>query len=128
MLYPNLLNYKSFHRLNRLYQYFLSKQLSLQPRPPIMSQEEVYQDENDELFEYHRIEVDPKQSLLRIDKFLMDRLANVTRNKVQTSIKDGFVKVNDQPIKPNYRVHPKDVITVSFPEPPRDTEVIPEDI
>lgn len=128
MLYPNLLNYKSFHRLNRLYQYFLPNSYLCSQDPPIMSQEEVYQDENDELFEYHRIEVDPKQSLLRIDKFLMDRLANVTRNKVQTAIKDGFVKVNDQPIKPNYRVHPKDVITVSFPEPPRDTEVIPEDI
>lgn len=93
-----------------------------------MSQEEVFQDENDELFEYHRIEVDGRQSLLRIDKFLMDRLANVTRNKVQTAIKNGFVKVNDQAIKPNYRVHPKDIITVSFPEPPRDTDVVPEEI
>ena len=31
-------------------------------------------------------------------------------------------------IKPNYKVHPKDVITVLFPEPPRDTEVVPENI
>ena len=38
-----------------------------------MEQEEDFQEENDELYEYHRIEVDPKQSMLRIDKFLMER-------------------------------------------------------
>ena len=85
-------------------------------------------DLNDELFEYHRIEVDPGQSLLRIDKFLMFRLSNVTRNKVQAAIKDGFVKVNEKEVKSNYKVHPKDIITVSFPYPQRDTEVIPEEI
>jgi 23S rRNA pseudouridine1911/1915/1917 synthase len=90
---------------------------------PVISNEE-----DDELFEHHRIVADPKQSLLRIDKFLMDRLPNVTRTKIQGGIKEGFVKVNDTEIKPNYRVHPMDVITVLFPEPPRDTEVVPEDI
>jgi 23S rRNA pseudouridine1911/1915/1917 synthase len=83
---------------------------------------------DDELFEHHRIVADPGQSLLRIDKFLIDRLPNVTRTKVQNGIHDGFVKVNDKPIKPNYKIHPDDVITVSFPEPPRDTDVKPENI
>jgi len=90
--------------------------------------EEEFQEENDELYEYHRIEVDGGQSLLRIDKFLMDRLSNSTRNKIQAAIKDGFVKVNDKEVKSNYKVHPKDVITVSFPYPPRETDVIPENI
>jgi len=85
-------------------------------------------DQDDELFEHHRIVADPKQSLIRIDKFLMDRLPNVTRTKIQAGISDGFVKVNDNAVKPNYRVHPNDIITVSLPEPPRDTEVVPEDI
>jgi len=85
-------------------------------------------DGNDELFEHHRIVADPKQSLLRIDKFLLDRLPNVSRNKLQDSIKNGFVQVNGNEIKPNYKVRPEDVITVNLPEPPRDTEVIPEDI
>lgn len=85
-------------------------------------------EENDDLFEHHRIVADPKQTLLRVDKFLMDRLPNVTRNKIQDGIKDGFVKVNDGDVKPNYKVHPNDVITVSLPEPPRETEVIPENI
>jgi 23S rRNA pseudouridine1911/1915/1917 synthase len=83
---------------------------------------------DDELFEHHRIVADPGQSSLRVDKFLFDRLPNVTRTKIQNGIHDGFVKVNDHPIKPNYKVHPNDVITVLFPEPPRDTDVKPENI
>ena len=83
---------------------------------------------DDELFEHHRIVADPGQSLLRVDKFLIDRLPNVTRTKIQNGIHDGFVKVNEKPIKPNYKIHPNDVITVSFPEPPRDTDVKPENI
>lgn len=93
-----------------------------------MIDEELPEDNDDELFEHHRIVADTRQGLVRIDKFLMDRLPNVTRTKIQTGIHDGFVKVNDKSIKPNYKVHPNDVITVSFPEPPRDTDVVPENI
>jgi len=86
------------------------------------------EEQDDELFEHHRIVADPKQSLIRIDKFLMARLPNVTRTKIQGGIHEGFVKVNEKQIKPNYKVHPSDIITIAFPEPPRDTEVIPENI
>ena len=85
-------------------------------------------DEQDELFEHHRIVADKGQVPYRIDKFLMDRLPNVTRNKVQQGIKDGFVLVNGEAVKPNYKVHPADEIVVALPEPPRDTEVVTEDI
>ncbi|WP_420317409.1 RluA family pseudouridine synthase [Ekhidna sp.] len=81
-----------------------------------------------DLYEHHHIVVDAGQELLRIDKFLMDRLPNVTRNKVQAGIKDGFVKVNGFDVKPNYKVHPGDEISVMLPEPPRDEELVPEDI
>jgi 23S rRNA pseudouridine1911/1915/1917 synthase len=83
---------------------------------------------DDELFEHHRIVADPGQSLIRIDKFLIDRLPNVTRTKIQDGIHSGFVKVNEKTIKPNYKIHPNDVITVSLPEPPRDSDVKPENI
>src|SRR6187549_3382835 len=89
---------------------------------------EEIEEEDDELFEHHRIVADAKQGLVRIDKFLMARLPNVTRTKIQNGIHEGFVKVNDKSIKPNYKVHPHDVITVSLPEPPREGEVTPEDI
>lgn len=82
----------------------------------------------DELYEHYRFVADPGQQLLRIDKYLMDRIANATRNKIQAGIKDGYVLVNDETIKANYKVRPGDVITVELPEPPRETEVVPEDI
>ncbi len=94
-----------------------------------MSKEDIALEEDDDaLFEHHRIVADAKQGLVRIDKFLMARLPNVTRTKIQNGIREGFVKANDKSIKPNYKVHPHDVLTVSFPEPPRDTEVLPENI
>jgi 23S rRNA pseudouridine1911/1915/1917 synthase len=86
------------------------------------------EDQDDELFEHYRIVADPGQALVRIDRFLMDRLPNVTRTKIQTGIHAGFVRVNEKDIKPNYKVHPNDIITVSLPQPPRETEVIPENI
>jgi len=90
--------------------------------------EEIIDDQEDGLFEHHRIVVDKGQALLRIDKFLMARIANATRTKIQDAIHLDFIKVNDKTIKPNYKVHPGDVVTVMLPEPPRDTEVIPENI
>ena len=94
-----------------------------------MSQnEEIIEDPEEILFEHHRIVVDQGQALLRIDKFLMARLPNVTRTKVQDAIHNQFVKVNDKLIKPNYKIHPGDLVTIMLPEPPRDTEVIPENI
>ncbi|WP_258103026.1 RluA family pseudouridine synthase [Marinoscillum sp. MHG1-6] len=85
-------------------------------------------DSSDELYEHQVITADPKQTLLRVDKFLMDRLPNVTRSKIQAGIKDGFVKVNGDTVKPNYKVHPGDEVSIFLPEPPRDEEVVPEDI
>ena len=94
-----------------------------------MSESEILpDDQDDELFEHHRIVADRGQALLRIDKFLMDRLPNVTRTKIQDGIHLGFVKVNEKNIKPNYKVHPGDVVTVSLPQPPRDKDVVPENI
>ena len=90
----------------------------------------LIEDESDDelLFEHHRIVADPGQSLIRIDKFLNTRLANVSRSKIQQGIEGGFVKVNDAVVKSNYKIHPNDVITISLPEPPRDTDVKPENI
>jgi 23S rRNA pseudouridine1911/1915/1917 synthase len=94
----------------------------------MLEKKDYNEQEEDTLFEHYHINVDPKQEPLRIDKFLMDRLPNVTRNKVQQAIKDGFVKVNQTTIKPNYRIHPNDDIRIALPEPPRDTDVKPENI
>lgn len=94
-----------------------------------MDEPEIQDDDQDDaLFEHYRVVADPGQGLMRIDKFLSTRLAHVTRTKLQEGIHGGFVKVNDRVVKPNHKVHPNDVITVSLPEPPRDTDVKPENI
>jgi 23S rRNA pseudouridine1911/1915/1917 synthase len=89
---------------------------------------EEEEDSAEELYEHHRIVADKGQTLLRIDKFLMTKIANASRNKIQEGIEQGAVKVNDEVVKANYKVKPNDVITVSMDAPPRDTEIIPQNI
>jgi len=94
----------------------------------IEEQENYDLPEEAELFEHHRIEVDKGQTLIRIDKFLMDRIPNVTRNKVQNAITVDTVQVNGKSIKASYKVKPGDIITISLPHPPREDVVVPENI
>lgn len=84
--------------------------------------------DSDELYEHFRIVVDKGQSLARIDKFLMDRLPNASRNKLQHAIKAQSVQVNDLPVKVSYKIKPLDIITITLPDPPRDTDIVPENI
>jgi 23S rRNA pseudouridine1911/1915/1917 synthase len=86
------------------------------------------QDGDQELFEHLRIVVDKGQDLLRIDKFLMNRTQNATRSKIQQSAENGNIRVNDKPVKSNYKVKPFDIITVVFAHPPREIELLPENI
>lgn len=80
------------------------------------------------LFEHHQIAVDPKQTLLRIDKFLTDRLPNTTRNKIQIAIENGFIRVNNRTTKTSYKVRAGDLIKIVLPTPPRITDIEPEAI
>ena len=82
----------------------------------------------DGLFEHHHFIADPGQALIRIDKFLLDKLSHVSRSKIQNGIKFGMVKVNEKKIKANYKVHPGDQIIVYLPQPPRNLEIIAENI
>lgn len=82
----------------------------------------------DDLYEHHRIVVDPGQAMLRIDRFLDTKLANATRTKLQAAIDAGGIQVNGKPTKASYKVKPGDLIVLSLPHPPRDTNVIPQNI
>jgi 23S rRNA pseudouridine1911/1915/1917 synthase len=86
------------------------------------------ENEEEELFEHFRFKVDPGQEILRIDKFLLDRLPNTSRNKVQTAAKNGNILVCSVPVKPNYRVKPGDDISIVMPYPVREIELIAENI
>jgi 23S rRNA pseudouridine1911/1915/1917 synthase len=81
-----------------------------------------------ELFEHFRFIADPGQSLLRIDKFLSDRIENTSRTRIQNAANAGNILVNNNPVKPNYKVKPGDLIQVVLPTPPREIELIPENI
>ena len=84
--------------------------------------------EENELYEHHRIVVDKGQAMLRLDKYLQMRLEGISRNKIQMAVKAGCVLVNGLVAKSNYKVKPCDVITVLLPEPPHDFEVLPEPV
>lgn len=92
------------------------------------------QEENDELedsnelYEHHRFIVDPGQNPLRIDKFLVNRIENASRNKIQEAASAGNIRVNDKAVKANYKIKANEVITIVMSYPPRELEIIPEDI
>jgi len=90
--------------------------------PPDTEQEEQ------ELYEHHRFLIPKGQELLRIDKFLVNTIANSTRTKIQQAAEEGCIQVNGKNIKPNYRIKPDDVITVLLPHPVRVHELLPENI
>ena len=81
-----------------------------------------------ELYEHYRYVVDPGQSMLRIDKYLSARIENVSRTRVQAAAQAGNILVNESAVKPNYRVKPLDVIQILLPNPPREIELIPQDL
>ncbi len=91
-----------------------------------MCEEEI--SDQQELFEHFRFKVDARQSLLRIDKYITAKLENTSRTRVQEAANAGNIMVNDVAIKPNYRVKPGDIIQILLPNPPREIELIPQNI
>ncbi len=85
-------------------------------------------EQEDELYEHHAFKVVSGQQPLRIDKYLMNFIENVTRNKIQAAAKDGSIFVNDVPVKSNYKVKPNDLISVKFEHPPHENLLVAEDI
>ena len=84
--------------------------------------------DNGDLFEHYRIETDAGQKALRIDKFLVNRIDNTSRTRIQNAALAGNIIVNDQPVKPNYKVKPGDIIQILLAHPPREKEILPENI
>lgn len=82
--------------------------------------------DSSELFEHYRFEVDPGQKALRIDKYLVNRIDNTSRTRIQNAALAGNIIVNEQPVKPNYKVKPGDIIQVLLAHPPREKEILPE--
>ena len=81
-----------------------------------------------QLYEHFRFVADKGQTLLRVDKFLVDRMTGATRNRIQLAAEAGCILVNGNPVKSNYRVKPLDVVSIVLDRPRRELEIVPEDI
>jgi 23S rRNA pseudouridine1911/1915/1917 synthase len=84
--------------------------------------------ESSELFEHHRFTVDKGQSLLRIDKFLFNKIENISRSKIQSAAQASCILVNESPVKSNYKVKPGDIVSVVLPQPVYELQLIPQNI
>lgn len=89
---------------------------------------EVASEEREELYEHFRFKVDPGTELIRMDRYLTNLIAHVSRHRIQEAAKADCILVNGRPQKSNYRVHPNDVISILLPRPPREFEIVPQDI
>lgn len=94
----------------------------------IVQEEEWNDEDTNSLYEHFRFEADKGQNPLRVDKYLMNRIENATRNKIQQAAKDGNILVNDEPVKSNYKVKALDVIRIVFEHPPHEYLLTPEDL
>ena len=90
--------------------------------------EEAVEDEEQGMFEHFRLNVDPGQTPMRVDKFMATHLEDTSRHRVQCAIKEGYVRVGDKVAKANLIVGPGDVIRFMMPYRRRGTEILPEDI
>ena len=92
----------------------------------LLGQEE--EDGTPRLYEHFRFVADRGQSLLRVDKFLVDRMFGSTRNRIQLAAEAGCILANGKPVKSNYRVKPEDVVTIVMTRPRRELEIVQENI
>jgi len=94
--------------------------------------EEIEDDEDvvreKELFEHFRFVVDKGQSMMRIDKYLVNIMAAVSRNRIQEAADAGNIRVDDKPVKSSYRVKPGNIITIVLAYPPSEYVIVPQDI
>lgn len=84
--------------------------------------------EEEELYEHFRFRSDPGQEVVRIDKYLLDRMPNTSRNKIKVAAKNGNILVNGIAVKQNYKIKPGDEVSMVLPYPVRELELIPQDI
>jgi 23S rRNA pseudouridine1911/1915/1917 synthase len=94
----------------------------------LMTESNVTTEESAELYEHFRFVVDKGQAPLRIDRFLTEKIADASRTRLQNAANAGSILVNEKVIKPNYKIKPGDVISIVLPQPPRDTEIYPENL
>ena len=94
----------------------------------ILEDNETFDNDSEGLYEHWKIEVDPGQKPIRIDKYLAEKNPYQSRNRIQNAADAGFIHVNGLPVKSNYKVRPGDAITLMLDRPKHDTSIVAEDI
>lgn len=64
---------------------------------------------------------------VRIDRFLSNRLKDVSRSYIQKLIKEKEISVNGAPVKANYKVSENDVVIMTIPDL-SEPDILPENI
>jgi 23S rRNA pseudouridine1911/1915/1917 synthase len=90
--------------------------------------DEATEDDEQGMFEHFRLNVDPGQAPMRVDKFMATHLEDTSRHRIQCAIKEGYVRVGEKVAKANLIVRPGDIIRFMMPYRRRGTEIIPQDI
>lgn len=90
--------------------------------------DEFGEEQDGQLYEHYRFVADKGQGQVRIDKYLSMHIVGVSRNRIQQAAEAGCILVNDVPVKSNYKIKPLDVVSVVMNRPPRELEIIPENI
>ncbi len=86
------------------------------------------EDDNAPYIEETTIVADAKQTLIRLDKFLVDRLRHFSRNRIQQAIADGLITINDRKVSANYKIRPADVVKVQVIKPAAPLELVAQNI
>lgn len=81
----------------------------------------------EELEKAFSFQVEPSGVDVRIDVFLVSRLQELTRSRIQELIREGLVRVNDRLPKASQRLREGDRISISIP-PPQPLDLEPEPI
>lgn len=81
-----------------------------------------------EMYEHFRFVADKGQQMIRVDKFLVDRMEKTSRNRIQQAADAGCIIVNGKPVKSSYKVKPGDVVSIVMDRPRYEFEIIAEDI
>ena len=79
-------------------------------------------------YELYKFIADKGQTPLRVDKFLVDRIENISRTKIQKAAEQGYLFVNENEVKVNYKVKPGDEVKLTTFYKPDKIELIPENI
>lgn len=99
------------------------RDLPTEPEPVDEEDEEV-----DHLYEHYAISADQGQEPLRVDRFLVNMMPKISRSRIQRAASSGFIFVNGEPVKSNYKVKPLDRVSMRLERPPMNLEITPQEM